>query len=92
MACHTMVWTHNHQFLVTGDAEGKIRYFEASLNLLKEIDGHIVPATQHVEMLYKPIRQVSFSPQDTKFVSGSDDGDLKIWDFQTTREERVLKG
>ena len=32
MSVHTMVWTHNSQFLVTGDAEGKIRYFQQSLN------------------------------------------------------------
>jgi len=39
-----------------------------------------------------PVRQVSFSPTDTKFASCSDDGTVRIWDFQKCLEERVLRG
>lgn len=34
----------------------------------------------------------SFSPSDTKFVTCSDDGTLRIWDFFRYQEERVLRG
>jgi WD40 repeat protein len=30
-----------------------------------------------------------FSPTDTKFASCSDDGTVRIWDFQRCEEERV---
>jgi len=36
--------------------------------------------------------KLSFSPTDSKFVSGSDDGTLRIWDFMRCQEERVLRG
>ena len=35
-ATRTMVWTHKEQWLVTGDDEGKIRYFQSSLNKVRE--------------------------------------------------------
>lgn len=34
----------------------------------------------------------SFSPSDNKFVTCSDDGTLRIWDFFRYQEERVLRG
>jgi polyadenylation factor subunit 2 len=34
----------------------------------------------------------SFSPSDTKFVTCSDDGTLRIWDFFRYQEERILRG
>ena len=73
---------------------------------MKEFDGHVIPRTEHTEVVYKPIREVilaaadrvlislkvSFNPSDTKFCTASDDGDVKIWDFATCQEERVLQG
>lgn len=34
----------------------------------------------------------SFSPSDAKFVTCSDDGTLRIWDFYRYQEERILRG
>lgn len=34
----------------------------------------------------------SFSPSDSKFVTCSDDGTLRIWDFFRYQEERILRG
>ncbi len=34
----------------------------------------------------------SFCPTDTKFVSGSDDGTARIWDFARCVEEKILRG
>lgn len=41
---------------------------------------------------YENIVFTSFSPSDTKFVTCSDDGTLRIWDFLRYQEERVLRG
>ncbi|XP_046687865.1 LOW QUALITY PROTEIN: pre-mRNA 3' end processing protein WDR33-like [Homalodisca vitripennis] len=38
------------------------------------------------------IRGISFSPSDSKFATCSDDGTIKIWDFQRCQEERTLRG
>ena len=34
----------------------------------------------------------SFSPNDRKFATGSDDGTVRIWDFYRCQEEKVLRG
>lgn len=34
----------------------------------------------------------SFSPTDNKFVSCSDDGTVRLWDFVTCNEERIFRG
>jgi polyadenylation factor subunit 2 len=35
-----MIWSHKEQWLVTGDDEGKIRYFQTSLNKVMEFAAH----------------------------------------------------
>ena len=40
----------------------------------------------------EPVRSVSFSPTDAKFASCSDDGTVRVWDFFSCIEERVLRG
>lgn len=34
----------------------------------------------------------SFCPTDSKYVSCSDDGTVRIWDFLRCHEERILRG
>lgn len=76
-----MSWSHNGNFLVTGDHSGVIKVWQPSMNNLKILHGH-----------KEPVRQVTFSPNDTKFASCSDDGTVKVWDFGRMAEERTLTG
>jgi polyadenylation factor subunit 2 len=80
-AIRAMTWSHNGNFLITGDHAGILKYWQPSMNNLKIIQGH-----------KEPVRSVSFSPNDSKFASCSDDGSIKIWDFSTATEERQLSG
>ena len=34
----------------------------------------------------------SFAPSDNKFTTCSDDGTVRIWDFQKCHEEKTLRG
>ena len=38
------------------------------------------------------IRGLSFSPDDGRFATASDDSTIRIWAFEESREERVLTG
>lgn len=42
--------------------------------------------------LKSPCSRYSFSPTDNKFVSCSDDGTVRLWDFVTCNEERIFRG
>jgi polyadenylation factor subunit 2 len=77
----SMTWSHNGNFLISGDHSGVMKIWQPSLNNLKIIQGH-----------KEPVRQITFSPSDAKFASCSDDGSIKIWDFGEALEERVLSG
>jgi polyadenylation factor subunit 2 len=78
-----MIWSHNEQFMLTGDDKGWIKYWQANMNNVKMFQGHIDTA---------PIRGLSFSPTDSKFTSCSDDRTVRIFDFVTSKEENVLLG
>ena len=39
-----------------------------------------------------PVRDVAFAPNDSKFVTASEDTTLKIWDFSTGVEQSTLNG
>ena len=68
------------QFYVSADNTGVIKYWEPNLNGVGQFQGH--DAT---------IRDLSFAPTDTFFVSASDDTTLKIWDFKEQKEILQLK-
>ncbi|KLO08066.1 WD40 repeat-like protein [Schizopora paradoxa] len=38
------------------------------------------------------VRAITFSPDDRRFATASDDSTVRIWDFRESREERVLSG
>jgi polyadenylation factor subunit 2 len=76
-----MKWSNNSNWMVTGDHGGYIKYWQSNMNNVKMFQAH-----------KEPVRQVSFSPTDSKFASCSDDGTIRIWDFQKCYEERVLRG
>ncbi|GAO50856.1 hypothetical protein G7K_4975-t1 [Saitoella complicata NRRL Y-17804] len=74
-------WSHNGDWLLSGDHDGTLKYWQPNMNNLKVIQGH-----------REAIRDLSFAPTDNKFVTASDDGTLKIWNFNEGIEERVLTG
>ncbi|KAI9501480.1 WD40-repeat-containing domain protein, partial [Coemansia spiralis] len=76
-----MEWCHNGQWMLTGDHGGILKYWRPNFSFVKVINGHKAP-----------IRGLSFSPTDTKFVSASDDQQLKVWDFLRGEEESTLIG
>ena len=52
-----------------------------NMNEVKKFQGH-----------KEAVRAISFAPSDLKFVSGGDDCLLKLWDFETGKEEKTMKG
>ncbi|KAJ1820058.1 WD repeat-containing protein 33 [Coemansia sp. RSA 2675] len=79
-AIRSMEWSHNAQWMITGDQGGVIKYWQPNMNEVKFIAGH-----------KSGIHGLSFSPSDTKFASASDDQQIKIWDF-IRGPELVLSG
>ena len=49
-------WLHNDTWMVTGDHGGYIKYWQSNMNNVKMFQAH-----------KEPVRDVSFSPTDTKF-------------------------
>ncbi|KAJ3358047.1 hypothetical protein HDU83_000104 [Entophlyctis luteolus] len=76
-----MIWSHNDTWLLSGDDSGKIKYWQSNMSHLKEFSAH-----------KESVRDLTFSPSDTRFASCSDDGTIKIWVFAEAREERTLTG
>lgn len=76
-----MKWSHNDTWMITGDHSGYIKYWQSNMNNVKMFQAH-----------KDPVRRVSFAPTDAKFASCSDDGTVRVWDFFTCAEERVLRG
>ena len=78
----SMAWSHNRNYLLTSDAGGNIKYWSPSIAPVQSLDSHNNQA----------IHALSFSPADTKFVSGGDDATVRVWDWASHREERILEG
>ncbi|GFY57604.1 pre-mRNA 3' end processing protein WDR33 [Trichonephila inaurata madagascariensis] len=76
-----MVWSHNDVWMVTGDHAGYVKYWQSNMNNVKMFQAH-----------KEPLRGISFCPVDTKFVTCSDDGTVRIWDFLRCLEEKILRG
>lgn len=77
----TIVFTHNGNFLVSGDDAGNVRYWKTNLELVKSTQVH-----------KESVRQVSFSRTDLKFATASDDSTVRVWDFARVASEHVLAG
>ena len=80
-AIRAFQFSHSGTFLVSTDQSGTIKYFQPNMNNLHTFPGH-----------REAIRGVSFSPDDQRFATASDDSTIRIWSFHDTREERVLTG
>ncbi|KGG52628.1 hypothetical protein DI09_14p110 [Mitosporidium daphniae] len=80
-AVRALAWSHNGNFMLSGDNLGSIKYWQPNMNNVQVIQGH-----------HESIRDLTFSPTDLKFASCSDDSAIKIWDFIQAKEERQLRG
>ncbi|KAF7319937.1 WD-REPEATS-REGION domain-containing protein [Mycena kentingensis (nom. inval.)] len=79
----TMTFTHSGQYLASADKSGTIKYFEPNMNNLAAWQG----SNSH-----EAIRGLSFSPDDQRFATASDDSSVRIWSFQERRVESILTG
>ena len=80
-AIRAMTWSHNGNFMISGDHGGMIKVWQPSMNNLINLNAHS-----------EPVRALTFAPSDLKFASSSDDGVIKVWDFVEAKEERTLSG
>ena len=76
-----MIWSHNEQWMLTGDDKGYVKYWQANMNNVQMYPAHL-----------EAVRGLSFSPTDAKFTSCSDDRTVRIFDFVTCKEESILQG
>ena len=76
----TAEWSNKQDWLVAANDEGTVFYLQPTLNLTHQFKAHD-----------SPVRDVAFSPTDTKFVTASDDNTLKIWDFTSSTNESTFK-
>lgn len=80
-AVRSMIWSHNDQWMLTADHAGFVKYWQSNMNNVQMYQAH-----------KEAIRGTSFCPTDNKYVTCSDDGTVRIWDFVRCYEERVLRG
>lgn len=80
-AIRALQYSHSDDWLISGDHDGLIKYWQPNFNNVQSINAHS-----------DPIRDLAFSPSDTKFVTASDDSTLKIFDFALGSMESKLEG
>ncbi|MCH0629427.1 WD40 repeat domain-containing protein [Kocuria palustris] len=74
-------YSHNDEWLLSGDQLGVVKYWQPNFNNVNIITAHALG-----------VRDIAFSPNDTKFLTAADDLTLKIWNFNNGQEERTLTG
>ncbi|KAL1410320.1 pre-mRNA cleavage and polyadenylation factor (CPF) complex subunit [Vanrija albida] len=77
----SMSYSHNGQYLVSCDKSGSIKYFTPHLTNIHGFQGH-----------REACHGVAWSPNDERFVTGGDDGLVKIWNYRAATAERELSG
>lgn len=80
-AVRAATWSHNEDWLISADQEGVVKYWQPTFNNVKAIQAH-----------GDPVRDLAFSPNDSKFVTACDDMTMKIFDFGGGMEESTLTG
>ncbi|KZV70788.1 WD40 repeat-like protein [Peniophora sp. CONT] len=80
-AIRAMRFSHSGSYIASADQSGIIKYFQPNMNNLTAWQGH-----------REAIRGLSFSPDDSRFVTASDDSTIALWSFETQERERVLTG
>lgn len=77
----SMQYAHNENWLLTGEDDGKLKYWKPNLECVKAEPAH-----------KEAVRGIAFSPSDLKFASCSDDSTIKVWDFPTCKSEVTMTG
>ncbi|KAI3404810.1 PFS2 [Candida oxycetoniae] len=77
----TMQYSNNDDWLLSGDQNGTIKYWQPNFNNVNNIMAHS-----------NGVRDIAFSPNDSKFLTCGDDSLVKIWNFSNGKEERSLSG
>ncbi|KAF7965133.1 hypothetical protein HWV62_45525 [Athelia sp. TMB] len=80
-AIRAISFTHSGAYLASADQSGIIKYFQPNMNNLTAWNGH-----------REAIRGLSFSPDDGRFATASDDSTIRIWAFEESRMESSLTG
>lgn len=81
LAILALKYSHDDEWLLSGDQDGIIKYWQPNFNNVNILQGHT-----------DAIRDIAFSPNDSKFLTCSDDHAIKIWNFNNGKEERTLSG
>jgi polyadenylation factor subunit 2 len=76
-----MKWNKAGEWMLSGDESGHVKYWQSNLRPQEEFPAH-----------EEAIRSLDFSPNDSKFVTASDDKVLRVWDFWTHKKETELMG
>lgn len=76
-----MTYSHNGEWLLSGDQDGAVKYWQSNFNNV-----NVIPAHREI------VRDIAFSPNDSRFATASDDGSVKIWNFADASEESTLNG
>nr|BCL66120.1 polyadenylation factor I complex [Volvox africanus] len=73
-----MVFSHSGLFLLSCDDMGRVKFSKPTLEVLQVYQAH-----------KEPCRSVSFSPTDFKFVTGSDDSTVRVFDTFRGQEQSM---
>lgn len=80
-AIRAFSYNHSGSYLISSDDHGIVKYFQPNMNNVAAFSAH-----------REAVRGLSWSPDDARFVTASDDSKLKLWSFEGMREERTLTG
>lgn len=78
----SLAWSHSHDWLISGGQRGDIKYWRPNFNNVETID----------DAHHDAVRDLAWSPSDTKFLTASDDTTLKIFDFTGMSCDTTLTG
>ena len=74
-------WMPDGSTLLSGDANGVIKFWDSNFYPFVTFQAH-----------KEAIRDMTSSPNGSKFSTCADEASAKLWDFRTGQEERLLKG
>lgn len=80
-AVRCMKYSHAGEWLISGDQDGLLKVWQPNFNNVKM-------QRAHAEVM----RDIAWSPNDSKFATCSDDGSVKIWSFASMTEETSFSG